>query len=466
MRNRISLIAFMLFAVSSPIQANTLQQDIDGLIEQRFPHATIGVFVKDAQSGQVVYQRNANKLLSPASNIKMFTAAAALYHLGPNDRYITSLSRDKNNIYIKFSGSPGFTSNDLKQLIHHLELSGVTTITGDIVLDTSMFKPPYYAAGSSYDDLGWFYDAPSTAIILNGNAVSYDCTSAKNLNKLVTIKPEIPNSPLRISNNVITVSKVQAKEHCSLNIDIQPNNSLRIYGCLAQEEKPQKMQFAVTNPSLYAKQVIQTTLKENHIVLKGRIIKGREPDQAKAIATHQSDELSKLLKHMLEESDNLYADSVTKRLGHTLTKEGTYKQGAFAIKQILAKHTHLDMQQLVLADGVGNRYNLITPKQMAIFLTDLYQDKKMYPLFINMLPRMGATGTLKDRMKKSGLENKILAKTGSMHDITALSGYMLLPTGKTIIFSIIGNAITGDYIKAKELEEKILLAVFNNQGKV
>jgi D-alanyl-D-alanine carboxypeptidase/D-alanyl-D-alanine-endopeptidase (penicillin-binding protein 4) len=115
---------------------------------------------------------------------------------------------------------------------------------------------------------------------------------------------------------------------------------------------------------------------------------------------------------------------------------------------------------------VGNRYNLITPKQMAIFLTDLYQDKKMYPLFINMLPRMGATGTLKDRMKKSGLENKILAKTGSMHDITALSGYMLLPTGKTIIFSIIGNAITGDYIKAKELEEKILLAVFNNQGKV
>lgn len=457
MRYKTYLLSFTFSFVMFSVQAQTLQQDIDGLIEQTFPHANIGIFIKDAQSGRVMYQRNANKLLSPASNIKMLTAAAALYHLGPDDRYITSLSRDHNNAYITFSGSPAFTTDDLKQLLH-----GLTTISGNIVLDTSQFKPPYHAAGTTYDDIGWYYDAPSTAIILNGNAISYDFISAKTLGKPIEIKPEIQGKALTIINNVITVSKAQEKEHCNLNIDVQPNNTLRLYGCLSQEDEPKKMQLAVPNPTLYAKQQIKTILKQSNILLKGNVIEGHKPTQATIIATHQSDDLPKLLTHMLLESDNLYADSVTKRLGHALTGEGTYKQGAFAIKKILAQHTHLDMKQVELMDGVGTRYNMITPKQMVIFLTDLYQDKKIYPIFLSTLPRMGVSGTLKDRMKNTGLEKNVLAKTGSMHDISALSGYLVLPTGKTIIFSIICNNITGDLSKAKELEDKILLAVYSN----
>ena len=72
---------------------------------------------------------------------------------------------------------------------------------------------------------------------------------------------------------------------------------------------------------------------------------------------------------------------------------------------------------------------------------------------------MGSTGTLKDRMKKTPLENKVFAKTGSMHDISALSGYLNAPSGKTFIFAIISNGINGQLAKAKALEEKILLAV-------
>ena len=459
MQYRTFLLSIVIFFTTVSIHAQTLQQNIDGLIEQTLPHATIGIFIQDAQSGQIIYERNANKLLNPASNVKLFTAAAALYYLGPNDRYITSLSQHDNNFYITFSGSPALKTNDLRQLLQTLNQLGIKTITGNIVLDTHQFKPPYHAPGASYDDLGWYYEAPSTAVILNGNAIAYDFISAKTLGMPVQIKPQTSDNILTLINEVSTVSKAQAKDHCNLNIEILANNTLRLYGCLSQEKAPRKMQLAIPNPTLYATKTIRTILKENNILLKGMITKGKKPIQAKIIASHQSADLTKLLTHMLKESDNLYADSLTKRLAYSLTGQGTYKEGVFAIKKILAEHGHLDMNQIELADGQGTRYNMLTPRQLVVFLTVLYQDEKIKPIFLNALPRMGVSGTLKDRMKNTGLEKNVLAKTGSMHDISALSGYLTTPTGKILIFSIISNGIDGKFLKAKTLEEKILLAV-------
>lgn len=460
MRRTFLLICFALSLTALPLYAESLQHDIDELIEQTLPHAHIGIFIQDAQSGKVIYQRNADKLLNPASNIKMLTAAAALYHLGPDYRYTTSLSTDKNNVYITFSGSPSFTPDDLRQLLTPLNQPPLKIIAGNIVLDTSQFKPPYYAAGVSYDDLGWYYNAPSTAVILNGNAVTYDFISAKTLGMPIQIKPQNPDKVLTLINEVVTVSKAQEKEHCNLNIDINANNNtLRLYGCLSQQEDHRRMSLAVPNPTLYAKQVIKSMLKENNIQLKGTMIEGRKPATATIIASHQSDVLTKLLTHMLEESDNLYADSFTKQLAYSLTGQGTYKQGAFAIKKILAQHTRLDMTQVELADGQGTRYNMTTPKQLVVFLNDLYRDETIKAIFLNALPRMGVTGTLKDRMKNTSLEKMVLAKTGSMHDISALSGYLTTQTSKTLIFSIISNGINGNLQKAKDLEDKILLVI-------
>ena len=186
------------------------------------------------------------------------------------------------------------------------------------------------------------------------------------------------------------------------------------------------------------------------------------PADAKPIATLQSDLLTQLVTHMLKESDNLYANSLTKQLAYTLTKEGTYKQGAFAIKEVLRQHTNLDMTQIELADGMGTRYNLITAEQMVVLLTDLYHDKTMQTIFLDALPQSGVSGTLKDRMQKTPLEKKVFAKTGTMHDISSLSGYLVNPNHKTLIFSIIINGVNKPINAAKSLEEQILLLIMND----
>lgn len=198
------------------------------------------------------------------------------------------------------------------------------------------------------------------------------------------------------------------------------------------------------------------------MLLKGHIINGITPPDAQIIAQYQSQDLAQVITHMLKESDNLYANSLTKELGFSLTKEGTSKQGAFAIKKILADHTHLDMTQVELTDGMGTRYNLTTPEQIVLLLTNLYNDKNLRPLIIKALPQAGVSGTLIDRMKKTSLEKIVFAKTGTMHDISSLSGYILNPKGRPLIFSIVINGINQPINIARSLEDQILLLIEQN----
>ncbi len=458
----IGSLVISLFSVT--VDAQTLAAQIDAVIEQKLPHATIGILVKDAKTGQIIYSRNEDKLFSPASSMKLFTAAAALYQLGPNYRFKTTLAQKDQDYYITFNGAPDVTTDKLNQLLSHLNNSEVSAIQGNIVLDISRFKAPYYPGGLSIDDMGWYYAAPETALILNENAATYDFISAKQLNMPIQIKSKKDKNELNIINKVITVTKEQARDHCSLNIKTQPNNTLRLYGCLAQTDKPRTMHLAVPNPVLLAKKIINKTLADNHIKLKGRIIIGSTPPDVTTIATLESADLTQLLTHMLKESDNLYANSIARTLGYSVTGEGSNKQGTFAMKKILAEHTNLDMKQLEIADGMGSRYNLTTPQQVVTLLSDLYANKNLQPILLKALPQSGISGSLQDRMKKTNLEGIVFAKTGTMHDISSLSGYLLKPNANPLIFSIIINGVNTHISTAKSMEEQIL-NIINNDGK-
>ncbi|KTD18483.1 D-Ala-D-Ala carboxypeptidase [Legionella lansingensis] len=455
-------LIFTVCLLNQAICAQTLSEKIEALIEKELPHATIGILVKDAQTGETLYSKNKDKLFSPASNMKIFTAAAAFYQLSPNYHFLTTLAQKNHDFYITFSGSPSLTTVNLMDLLLNLK-NKAKVITGNIILDISRFKPPYYASGTSYDDLGWYYSAPDTAAILDENSVDFDVISSKKLGELAQIIPKLPDPPLTIINQVITVSKEEEKNHCNLNVDIEANNTLRLFGCIAQEDQPKTMKLAVPDPVLMVRRLIKKALITHGVLLKGKIITGHAPLDAQPIVSFQSDDLIQLITHMLQESDNLYASSLSKQLAYEVTGDGSYKQSAFAIKKILTQHTHLDWSQVELADGIGTRYNLVTPEQMVVLLTDIYNDKNIQPVFLKALPQAGVSGTLKDRMKKTKLDKMVFAKTGTMHDISSLSGYIIYPNGKSLIFSIIINGVNAPINAARSLEERILLLLDSEQ---
>lgn len=441
------------------VHSTDLATKINALIEQQLPQASIGIEIKDLQTGAVLYSKNANSLLCPASSMKLLTAAAALYYLTPQFQFVTILAKKNQDYYLSFSGSPAFTSANLAELISQLKQQHIQTITGNLILVPSSFQAPYYANGTSFDDLGWYYSAPDGPVIVNENACVFDLITSPKLGGPVQIKPKEPCPALRIINEIKTVEKAEAKDHCNLNIEIKPHNTLHLFGCLAQTQAPQTMKLAIPDPILMLKQLIKKELESHKITLKGKIVIDKLMPNTTKIYSQRSEALSQMVTHMLQESDNLYANSLTKQMGLSLYNEGSYKQGVFAIKEILNKNTHMDIKQLEMADGMGSRYNLVTANQFVTLLTDLYNNKTLKPYLLEALPQAGISGTLKYRMTKTNLNQILHAKTGTMHDISSLSGFIIKEHAHPIVFSIIINGINVPINHAKDLEEKILLLI-------
>ncbi len=453
------IAGYILALLSNLVYAEPLITQIDNAIQKKLPHASVSILIKDAKNGQVLFSKDAQKLLYPASNIKLFTAAAALYYWPVDHTFTTELLQKQNDYYIRFGASPSLTIQNLNALLSdYFSAQHIHNIKGNIILDTSIFTPPYYPAGVSYDDIGWYYAAPDTAIILNENSAPYELNAPEQIGSLTRIKAKNNEIPLSIINEVIVVSS-EEKKHCDLHIAPNQTNTIRLYGCVVASKTPRLLELAIPNPTLLAKQIITKILAQNNITFSGAINTQKTPEEAQLLATVRSKPLNKLIEHMLQHSNNLYADNLTKQLAYSLTKEGTNKQALFALKQILAQHVPLDMKQLDLADGIGTRYNMATTEQIAILLSTIYHDKNLYPLFIQALPQSGVSGTLKERMKKTSLEKIVYAKTGSMHDISSLSGFLINPNGRPIVFSIIINGINQPVFKAKQLEEEILTII-------
>lgn len=112
----------------------------------------------------------------------------------------------------------------------------VSTINGNIIIDSSQYQAPNYPSGTSYDDLGWYYAAPDTAVILNENKASFELISAQEPGKPAQIKAKTMSKALKLINQVTTVSKSEEKGHCSLNLEIKPDNTIRLFGCMVQEK--------------------------------------------------------------------------------------------------------------------------------------------------------------------------------------------------------------------------------------
>ena len=450
------LFSFILF---SQVHAASGIEAIDALIAAKLPNASVGMVVKDLKTDKIVYAHHPQTLEALASGTKLLTAAAALYQLGADYHFLTKLAQKGKDYYLSFSGSPSFTEANLDLLLQQLQARGISVIEGDIIVDSSRFRAPEYPDGLSMDDLGWDYAAPDSAIIINENTEAFQCITGESVGMPVSIQSLSKNPGLQIINDLKTATQEEAEQHCSMHIALKAQNTLHLFGCLPKGDEPTILNLAIPEPFLYLKQLIALQLSKRGITLKGEIKSGYTPANAKTLLSFQSDDLQQLVSHMLKKSDNIYANSLTKLLGHVLSGEGSTKQGVYAIKKILTQHSSVDFNQMVLRDGMGTRYNLATAAQMVTLAQDLYRNDEMQSLILAALPQAGVSGTLKNRFKKTPLEGNLFAKTGSMHDISSISGYIISPKGAVLAFSLLINGLNMPKAEVKQIEQLLLLAV-------
>ncbi len=440
-------------------------EQVESLIHNILPNASVGIMLQEAETGEVLYERRAQELFTPASIVKLFTAAASLLSLGPDYRFETAIQVDQNilpqarvnNLYVYFSGDPSLTRDDLKQLIVKIKASGIREISGNIIVDNTHFRTPNYAMGWSWDSLAWYYAAPITSIILNENQVPIRLNTSRLGEKAEVICESKECEGIHLHTEVISVSENEAETNCQIQVDMNQQNTLNLKGCWPYRTTPTTLRVALKEPYALAEKLILETLKDENIKLDGKIMVGTIPSDLKIIASHYSKPLSELLKNVLQNSNNIYADSLLKTLGVKEFQQGTFQAGIRALKAILSKPTSIDFEALRLLDGSGaSRYNLITPQQMARLLLTMYHDKKVGGDFQKTLAISGGEeGNLSKRMNSLDAQGRILAKTGSMVNISALAGYLRTQTNKNLIFVIMIDHVIEGREKLKAFEDEL-----------
>lgn len=439
------------------------QQAIDDIIAQVGMNINTGIEVKDADTGEIIYSRNADRSFVPASNQKLFTAYAALAYLGADYRYKTRFLTDNKQIeggvlqgdlYLQFSGAPDFRVQDLDTMVAKLQKLGIGQIKGDVYVDDLAFDAVQMGPGWMWDDAKYCFSAPIRASILNGNCVTLKAVPSKSSGSRVKIMPAKRNAGVQFRNDAKT--RLKNYKNCYLALRSAHDNTYQLSGCLPADSKGRSLSIALQDPHTYAQAILKSLLKNHHIKVNGKVKAGRAKAGSQELVQHQSKTVAKLVKIQLKESDNLISESLLKKIGQLYFRaQGSWRTGVKAIETILKKQMDMDFSHSVIADGGGlSRYNLVSPKQMVLLLTTAYKNSTLAPVFMDALPIGGVDGTLDYRMKGSAAR-RVMAKTGSMVGVVSLSGYIKTQSNRTLVFSIITNGVPGSLSTYRKVEDQI-----------
>lgn len=431
---------------AAPLPLSELKADIAHeakvLIKKYNPNMQVGISVMDLDDDRVLYEHNADQLFTPASNTKLFTAASALfyYKLGPKYEFKTKVVKSGSNLYVVFSGDPSLSLSQLNDLVKRTKRAGISEVN-KVYVDSSAYAGTNWGPGWMWDEIQACYAAPISAILLDENC------------REIRIEPRKPGHRAALFYNrkydfIPMVSDVMTRtpkdsRWCYINMNVDHDDKVYLQGCVASNAGPQYLSAAVANTVVYAEDALKSDFARAGIRVKGGFHSGTAPKEAKLIAEHSSKPLSVLIKHMLKVSDNVYANSIFKKLGNVyFNSPGTWSNGYDAMTKIL-KNSGVDFNQLSLVDGSGiSRYTKISPNQFIKVLAYAYKQRN-FKYFYDALPISGTDGTLIGRLYGKSVKGKVYAKTGSESGVSSLSGYVTTKNGKKLAFSIINNGFVG-----------------------
>lgn len=397
-----------------------------------------------ASSPTVAY--NSEQMALPASTQKVLTALAALLQLGPDYRFITTLEsrgainggKLHGNLIVRFSGDPTLKRQQLRNMVAELKKRGVQEITGDVMIDTSVFASHDKAPGWPWNDMTQCFSAPPGAAIVDRNCFSISLYSAPKAGDNAFIRVA-SYYPVQMFSEVRTLAKGSSDaQYCELDVVPGELNRFTLTGCLMQRAEPLPLAFAIQDGASYAGAIVKDELLQANIRITGSLRRQTQPGPAGTVlAQTQSAPLHDLLTVMLKKSDNMIADTVFRTIGHErFSVPGTWRAGADAVRQVLRQKAGVDLGNSIVVDGSGlSRHNLISPATMMQALQYIAQHDNELK-FIEMLPLAGYNGTLQYRagLHEAGVDGKVSAKTGALQGVYNLAGFITTASGQRMAF--------------------------------
>ena len=428
--------------------------------------SSVAVSVWDLTKNKAVYSLNGEQLMLPASTQKLFIAVSTLKNLGPNFHYTTTLETNGTivnntligNLYVRFDADPSLTTNALYNLLQQLKSQGINKIAGDVLLSAPL-KQPARAKGWAWDDLSICYAAPVSGYILDKNCVMAELTPTQGNRSKINLFDKVP----LVIDSKVNYDPKKLQKDCEMELNKVSINHYVLEGCHHQKRNV-SLEIAIPDPKQFAIDYVAQSLSDLGIKITGKVTENKihiisdKVHIGKIIASHNSDNLTELLKDMLLNSDNLIADTLTKKLGQvTYERQGSFFNGTRAIKKTM-KQQGIDLSNAVLADGSGlSRYNLVSTHQLLNTIKAIYADPQLR-ILIDFLPVAGESGTLlnKQVFNYAPLKDIVIAKTGSMSGVSCLAGFINIPGRNKYAFAIIENGINKQQSKKPPFEAAFL----------
>ena len=435
-----------IFYTLSLLSFSTLAIPVEKYIELLPDGTQVGLITQTVGASSPNLTYNDNQLSLPASTQKVVTALAALLQLGGDYQFTTTMETEgkiKNNqlegdLIFRFSGDPTLTRQQLRAMVAVLKQSGVTKITGNLLIDTSAFSSHDKAPGWVWNDMTQCFSAPPSAAIVDKNCFSVLLQSGQKEGDIATIR-KASFYPVTVLSEVETYEKGSTRTRfCELDVTVRDLNTYVITGCIPKREEAMPLMFSIQDGAHWAGILLKEELQRADIELDGYVKRRSQPKApVTVLAQTQSKPLHTLLTTMLKESDNMIADAVFRTIGREYYGvAGTWRSGADASRAILKQKAGIDLANTIMVDGSGlSRHNLIAPATMMQVLQYVGQhDSELN--FISMLPLAGHDGTLQYRggFTEAGVNGKVSAKTGSLKGVYNLAGFMTTANGQKVAF--------------------------------
>jgi D-alanyl-D-alanine carboxypeptidase/D-alanyl-D-alanine-endopeptidase (penicillin-binding protein 4) len=424
-----------------------------------------GLLILDAQTGETLFEKNADGYFVPASNMKLFTTALALAKLGPDYKFHTTLetrgtiSPDgtlSGDVVLVGRGDPNLSNRKfpyelkeefdgppekvLAKLADALKARGVKEISGDVIGDDSYFPRERYPNGWEIDDMVWEYGAAISAIVVDDNTVALTLTPGEKTGDPVqaSVAPLTPDFALQ---NDVTTSSAEVKS--DLTLTREPGaNLVVVRGTLPAKSAPRKLVLAIEEPAQHAASLFAALLAERGVKVDGKIravhVADTDSTPRTVLAEHVSVPLGDSVKLINKISQNLHTEmllrAAARQNGPWSTPEEMLKtpQDFYAVAGIAP-------DDVIQTDGSGlSRHDLVTPRAI-VTLLKYAQGQTWFAPYYASLPVAGIDGSLQDRMKGTVAAGRIHAKTGSVEHVRTLSGFAETPSGRRLIFSFLSN---------------------------